>query len=173
MMTIGDFFTNSPHARPINPRPVRFTAVAKGKILPGGAPNPTGQTGATITAAMIFIGGSGAEAARIEARRDLRERFHDEQGLPLETDGLDLSVETLYQELWRALRQWDEGTRTAGEAMFPTVSLLRELVEPEELRRIYNQYQKYVQDEHPEVVDDKTFRGAERPGAGVAAIASR
>jgi hypothetical protein len=57
--------------------------------------------------------------------------------------------------------------------MFPTVSLLRELVEPEELRRIYNQYQKYVQDEHPEVVDDKTFRGAERPGAGVAAIASR
>jgi hypothetical protein len=173
MMTIGDFFTNSPHARPINPRPVKFTAVAKGKILPGGAPNPTGQTGAIITAALIFIGGSGAESARIEARRDLRTRFRDDAGLPLETDNLDLSVETLYQELWRALRQWDEGSRTAGEPMFPTVDMFRELVEPEEMRRIYTQYQKYVEDEHPEVVDDKTFRGAEGAGPRMAAGASR
>lgn len=173
MMTIGDFFTNSPYARPINPRPVKFTAVAKGKILPGGAANPTGQTGATISAAFVFIGGSGAEAARIEARRDLRERFKDEHGLPFDTDGIDLNVETLYQELWRALRQWDETTRSVGEPMFPTVQLLRDLVEPDEARRLYTQYQKYIADEHPEVIDDKTFRGAERSGTAVAAIASR
>jgi hypothetical protein len=173
MMTIGDFFTNSPYARPINPRPVTFTAVAKGKILPGGAPNLTGQTGATITAAMVFIGGSGAEAARIDARRDLRERFRDEKGMPLDTDHLDLNVETLYQELWRALRQWDPTTNAAGEALFPTAQLLRDLVEPDEARRLYTQYQKYVQDEHPEVIDDKTFRGAEGTGPRMAAGASR
>jgi hypothetical protein len=173
MMTIGDFFTNSPHARPINPRPVKFTAVAKGKTLPGGAPNSAGQTAATITAAMVFIGGSGAEAARIEARRDLRERFRDENGLPLETDNLDLNVETLYHELWRVLRQWDETTRTTGEPMFPTVQLLRDLVEPDEVRRLYKQYQSYVDDEHPEVIDDQTFRGSERSSPGLVASASR
>ena len=37
MMKLGDFFTTAPHARPVNPRPVTFTAVSRGPVLPGGA----------------------------------------------------------------------------------------------------------------------------------------
>jgi hypothetical protein len=167
-MQLGDFFKSATHARPVNPRPITFTAVAKGPILPGGEPNRHKRpVAARLVAAMVFLGGDGAESARIEARQDLQKRFVDsETKMPLTIDAIDLSMETVYQELWRILHEWDPEAKLAGERLFPTASSVRELVEPDEARRIYRAYMEYVKDEHPEGLDDATFRDAQGGGAG-------
>ena len=168
-ITLGDFFASAPLARPVNPRPVTFTAVAKGDVLPGGTRNPHGvPVASTITAAFVFMGGDGAEAARIDARRSLRARFVDpETKIPLPIDEIDLGCETLYQEAWRVLYEWDASVRRTGKRLFDSVDLLRELVEVDEIRRILRKYNEYVAQEHPEVVDEETFRDA--PGGGASA----
>jgi len=169
-MTLGDFFASATHARPVNPRPVTFTADAKGKVLPGGTPNPTGKpVSATITAAFVFLGGDGAEEARVEARRSLRARFLDDKTeLPLPIDPSDFNLELTYQILQRVICQWDPSGKTAGERLFDTVDVLRELMQPVEADRVLGLYNQYVADEHPEKVDDATFRGAQGGGQGLA-----
>jgi hypothetical protein len=75
-MKLGDFFKSAPYARPVNPRPAPFTAVARGTILPGGYSNPTGQPiAATVTGAFVFITGDVVEEARVAARSYLQEKF--------------------------------------------------------------------------------------------------
>jgi hypothetical protein len=162
MMTLGDFFAAAPYARPVNPRPITFTADAKGKFLPGGAPNQHGRpVSAAVTAAFVWLGGDGAGAARIEARQALRDR-HPKN----EFDDTDLYYETLYQELWRVLFQWDPDAKRVGTRMFETPDQVRELVEPAEAIRLRKAYSEYVKEEHPEAVDQATFRGAQGGGAG-------
>lgn len=173
-MTLGDFFTTAPHARPVNPKPVQFTICARGRVLPGGAANPHGvPVLTTVTAAFVFLGGDGAERARIEARQSLRKRFVDDNGLALETDGIDLGIETVYHELWRVLYQWDDQNKRVGERLFESVDLLRELLEPSEANRVYRAYNTYVDEEHPEVVDAATFRGAKEGSGDVAGKSPR
>jgi hypothetical protein len=154
-MKLGDFFAAAPYARPVNPRPITFTGVAKGKILPNGQANPHGRpVAATITAAFMFLGGDGAGAARIEARRALNERFVDATSkIPFEIDAADLGHETVYQELFRVLHEWDSISQKIGARMFNSVENVRELIEPTEARRISEEYTKYVKEE--------TFRTAE------------
>lgn len=176
MMKLGDFFTTAPHARPVNPRPVTFTAVSRGPVLPGGARNPHPvPVAATITGGLIFIGGDGALQARMAARAHLRRAFIDpETKIPMEIDHVVLECETRYQEVWRALFEWDADERRIGERLFPSVDNLREMVEADEVGRIYIAYQKYVNDEHPEgSPDDETFRGTQGRGQGVAGAPPR
>ncbi len=65
------------------------------------------------------------------------------------------------------LYEWDApDTRTdaapAEPALqFPTVASMRECVVWSEANRVLGLYFKYVEKEHPEVVNDATFRGAE------------
>jgi hypothetical protein len=170
MMTLGDFFAAAPHARPVNPRPVTLTCDARGAVLPGGAPNPHGRpVSATVTAAFVWLGGDGAAEARISARAALRRR-HPET---LDVDDTDLYFETLYHELWRVLFQWDPAEKRVGQRMFENVEQLRELVEAREARRVRKLYDDYVGEEHPEGVDQTTFRGAQEGGAGAPPRAPR
>lgn len=165
-MSLGDFFSSAQHARPSNPRPVTFTAMAKGGMLPGGRENVHKvPVLAKVTGCFVFLGGDGAELARVEARAHLLKHFVDaETGFSKPTDGEDFNLELTYQILWRVLFEWDEKERRAGGRLFPQVENVREMLEPSEANRVLRAYNAYVADEHPEVVNDKTFRGAE--GAG-------
>jgi len=162
-MKLGDFFTSAPFARPVNPKPFRFTAVASGTILPGGAPNPHGRpVAATLEGAFVFLSGQETQGARSDARESLRERFVDAQTkLPLPIDDGDFELELIYQILWRVIHEWDAEAQTVGKRLFETAKLVRELVIPREANRIWMLYLDYAKDEHPEVLDDKGFRDAE------------
>ena len=174
-MSLGDFFSQAPHARPVNAKPVKFTAIARGTILPGGTANPHKRpVAATVTAAFVFLGGDGASEARVDARRALRSRFVDpETKMPERTDDDDFDVELTYQVLWRVLHEWDSDARTTGGRLFPSVANVRELLEVREANRVLREYNSYVEVEHPEVLDDETFRDAKGSGPRVAAITSR
>lgn len=163
-MSLGDFFSAAPHARPVNPKPVTFTAVSRDKILPGGAVNHSQQqVAAKITAAFVFIGGDGATEARKEAQKSLRERF------PGETlDAQDVNLETVYQQMFRALHEWDGDEKKIGDRLFDNVDLMRKIVQPSEILRVNDEYFAYVDEEHPEVVDDATFPDAAKGSARVA-----
>jgi hypothetical protein len=169
-MKLGDFFANAPHHRPINPRPVQFTAISRGPILPGGTSNPDGRPrAATIKAAFVFLGGEGTQQARYAARKHLRDL--DEGREP---NAGDFDLELTYQMLWRAIREYDEAEKKVGsEPMFPSVDNLRELVEVREANRVFSLYSDYVSDEHPEEVDDPTFRGAKDASPRMVARVSR
>lgn len=169
-ISLGDFFSTAPHARPVNPRPVTFTAIARGKVLPGGTQNQHGRpVAATVTAAFIFLGGDGASQARVESRQTLRRRFVDkETGIPLPTDDNDFDIELTFQIIQRVLREYDAEQRTVGGPLFPSVEVARELLEVPEASRLMRAYNAYVEDEHPEAVDRRSFRGASEAGEGLA-----
>jgi hypothetical protein len=163
---LGDFFTAAAKARPINPKQIKFTAVAKGGTLPNGQPNPHGvPVGTEVVAALVFLGGDGYESARTEARKALAERGpHAEQ---------DFWLELTYQIVRRAVREWDPAERKLGGLLFSSVQECRDLVEWQEADRIVAAYNAYVAEEHPgdpdasgrvEGVDLRTFRGAEGRG---------
>ena len=161
-MKLGDFFQNAPYARPVNPKPVTFTGMVKGTVLPGGAANPHGRPiAATLKAAFVFLSGEDTIAARIAARNALREKT---EGGPV--DERDFELELVYQVLWRAMFEWEDAERTAGGRLFETADLLKSIVVPREANRLYGLYGEYVASEHPEGVDDATFRGAEGGGKG-------
>lgn len=166
-MKLGDFFTTAPHAQPVNPKPVTFTAIARGSILPGGAqnPNPKGQVRARVTAAFVFICGDETIEARSAARKALRERSCD----PAEADSF--SIELTYQLLLRILHEWDPVSGETGARMFPDAAALRELVVVGEADRVLADYNAYVDEEHG-TPDDATFRDAEGGGPRVAVGAS-
>lgn len=158
-MKIGDFFSSAAHARPVNPKRVRFTAVSRNEVLPGGAPNPTKRAfAATIDAAFVFIGGEGTLNARVEARKALTRRFKDAAASEDE-----FHIEVTYQILWRSLHEWDERENLVGEKLFPDVDLLRETVEIVEANRLLKAYNQYVAEEHPEggPQDAAAFPGVE------------
>lgn len=170
-MKLGDFFNAGPKARPINPRPITFTAVSRGTVLPNGQGNPHQvPIGARVTAAMIFIGGDGGEQARTEARKSLMDRFSDKKtGVAYFTDD-DWWVELNYQIIYRALREWDEKEQRLGDRLFSSMEEARELIEIRESNRIVAAYNAYVAEEHPadpdsvgkvEGVDPATFRGSQ------------
>lgn len=173
-MQLGDFFKSAPFARPVNPKPITFTAVASGNILPGGVPNPRpGQpVAAKITAAFIFLSGEDVTAARVAARQALAERFVKDK-FPLPTDDGDYQIELQYQMLQRALREFDPKTRKIGDALFPEPQTMRELVVLQECNRLMRAYNAYVADEHPEDVDDATFREPQSRGPALAGGESR
>lgn len=166
-MKLGDFFASAQHARPSNPKPITFTAMAKGHMLPGGRENVHKRPVlAKVTACFVFLGGDGLEAARVEARRSLADRFKTDDGFPLQTDLGDFNVELTYQMLWRILHEWDEQEKRPGDRLFPSVENVREMLEGREAERIMGEYNDYVRAEHPEAVNDKTFRSAEGGGKG-------
>ncbi len=174
-ISLGDFFANAPYARPVNARPVTFTAMSRSKILPGGHPNPSGRAvAAKITAAFCFLGGEGAAQARVATRKALRERFVDkETKFPLPTDDADFDIELTYQILQAVLREYDEASMSVGVPLFPTVEIARDLLEVQEANRIMRAYNAYVADEHPEAVDQKSFRGAAKAGEEMAPVTPR
>lgn len=152
-MKLGDFFSSAATARPVNPKVVKFTAISRDKVLPGGAANTAEQTAAEITAALCFIGGEGISESRVEAREALVKRFPDRV-----IDDGDRNIEATYQCLYRILREWDPAEQKVGGALFPSVDLLRKLVAPVAAEHLMEQYNKYVEDEHPEVIGTATFR---------------
>lgn len=176
-MKIGDFFRAAPHCQPVNPCPVTFTAIAKGSILPGGSANPHKRpVRATIKAAFVFLGGGDETAKlRIETKRALRNRFVDEETeIPEPVDENDYSIEFMYQLLVRVLREWDEDKQEVGGALFEEgADQMREIVTVREANRLMGEYDAYVANEHPEVVDTATFRDAKKRGPRVAIGASR
>ena len=175
-ITLGDFFSAGPACRPINPRPIIFTAVAKGRILPGGHANSTGRpVAAQVTAAFVFAGGEGIAKARFEAREALRRRFRDpETKIPLPYEQADFELELMYQLLTRVVYTYDQDTNAVGSPLFEGgVDSIRDLVEVQEANRMLRAYNEYVSEEHPEVVGADSFRGDEGRGPRVAARSPR
>ena len=172
-MTLGDFFKAAPYARPVCPRPITFTADSSGEILPGGERNPHGTTvSAQVTAAMVFLGSSAVEDAWVDAAEYLRRRYGEK--LPLhEMDARMLELERRVQILWRTLRIWDPEAKRSGERIFEEADGLRCALQPTEVARLMEAYNTYVDDEHPEAVDQKTFRGAQGAGEAVVKAAPR
>jgi len=157
---LGDFFKTAPHMRPVNPKPVTLTAVCKDlDVLPGGIPNNAKkQVAAQVKCCLVFIGAEGTEEARRDARRFVAESAFDPKAkvmLPIDADAV--SAEIQKQILWRALREYDETTQFAGDQQFPTVTVLRNLVEHSECNRLMDMYDAYVKEEHPEAVNQQTF----------------
>ena len=173
-MKLGDFFVSAPHSRPVNPRSISFTAVARGSILPGGSPNPHKRpVAATVTGALIFIGGDGIQSARVAARRRITEIAQpDPKVAPVDLGEGDFELELTYQVVWRALYEYDAKENEIGARLFPTVDDLREFVEVREANRLFRAYTDYVAEEHPEGVDATTFRGAQSGGPRLAAKVS-
>jgi hypothetical protein len=171
-MELGDFFSSGPNARPVNPRPVKFTCQAKGPILPGGTKNPA-YPGAFLTeceAAFVFQAGDVTTEARLAARAALLKRCSDPatKMLTRSFDDLDLSGELTYHMVVEVLHQYDPQTQRLGPKFFPSVEVARSCLALREATRVLNDYDKYVDDEHPEVVDKATFREADAAGEGLA-----
>ncbi len=164
-MKIGDFFSAGPHAHPVNPRPIKFTCVAKGATLPGGSKNIHKRpVSARVTAAMVFLDGDQMAEARIDARRAVRARLSagGDPSAALEAlDSGDVNMELTYQMLARCLREWDEAEKQVGDPLFPNIESARELLVWKEADRVLGAYNRYVDEEHPEEApSDKEFRGA-------------
>lgn len=171
-MRLGDFFANAPFARPVNAKPILFTANTKRPIMPGGQRNPTGHgdVSAVCRAAFIFMNGQDASDARLAARDYMEARRKGDDGTSKPYDGLDMAHETTYQHMWRVLFEWDEKEERVGAArLFETVDLLRECVIPEEANRVMKLYDEYVKSEHPEGLDPATFLGTGGGGKGAPA----
>lgn len=161
MPKLGDFFLTAPRMRPVNPKPITFTAVCKDTdTLPGGQPNNSKKQVATaIDACFVFIGADGVAEARRAARKLVAEQDFDPKAkIALSLDEEAVEREMQKQMLWRAIREYDDGL--AGENQFPTVKALREMVEQSECNRLMGAYDAYVKEEHPEAIDPATFRGA-------------
>lgn len=172
-MKLGDFFSTAPYARPVNTKPVLLNAFSKDLILPGGKRNPTegGVVIATLRGGFVFVGGDTAGEARHAARDyidSIRKKSDKDGGGTKNYDGLDVGHEMTYQMLFRVLHEWDDEKKRAGDdPLFPSIDLLRKHVVPKEAIRVLDLYDAYVDQEHPEVIDDATFRGAQGGGAGV------
>ncbi len=161
-MKLADFFASAPNARPVNPKPVNFTAIARSAFVPGGGKNHGRQTAAKVTGAFAFIG-DGAQAARFDARAALRERFKDPKtNLIPPIEDRDVDLEVLYQTFWRVVHEWDIEEKCIGPKLFETVDTVRELVELDEVNRVVGAYYAYVKEEHPEGVDQETFQVAKK-----------
>lgn len=161
-MKLGDFFKNAPQMRPVNPKPVTITAVCKDlDVLPGGIPNNSRKQVATpVKCCIVFIGSSGTEEARRDARRFVAESSFDPKAkvmLGLDPDAV--ATELNKQILWRALREYDDQSQLAGDPQFPTIDILRTLVEHSEINRLIELYDAYVREEHPAegATDASTF----------------
>jgi hypothetical protein len=164
-MKLGDFFNAGPHAHPVNPKPVKFTCVAKGATLPGGTKNVHKRpVRAGVTAAFVFLDGDQMAEARLEARRAVRARMKaggDENAVYEPLDAGDVNMELTYQMLVRAVREWDPDEKVVGDPLFPNVESARELLVWKEADRVLGKYNAYVDEEHPEdAPSDKEFRGA-------------
>lgn len=175
-MKLGDFFSTAPYARPVNAKPIFFTATTRRGIMPGGKRNPTdgGTVAATVKGGFVFLGGDVSAEARLAARDHLEKIRKDAKSGEIKSfDGVDIGQDLTYQLLWRVLFEWDEEKARAGDdRLFETVQLLREMVEPQEASRILKAYDAYVSAEHPEAVDPKTFRGAASGDQGAPAAQS-
>lgn len=165
-MDLGDFFKAAGRARPVNPKAVTFTAICKDEILPGGMPNPHGArpVAAQIDACLVYCTFVEIDQARSAARAALRARHVDKKKMPLPYDQADMNVEELYQQLQLTIRTFDPRTRAAGDLLFPDAESMRALVSITEANRLMGVYEAYVKAEHPEVVDDETFRESEKAG---------
>lgn len=166
-MDLANFFTAAGRAHPVNPKQVTFTAICKDEVLPGGTPNPHGSrpVAARVEACLVYVTPVEIDGARSAARAALRKRHVEKKtNAPLPYDQADQNVEELYQQLYLTLRTFDAKTRTSGELMFPDAESLRALVAISEANRLMLAYEAYVKAEHPEVVDDETFRSAEKAG---------
>lgn len=168
-MSLGDFFSNAPNARPVNPKPISFTAIASGPVLPGGKPNPTKkQVAAKIEGAFVFVGGIGADEARTETRIHLSNTLRDpETGERLYTTD-DYHIELTWQMFYRVVHEWDAEAKIAGARLFPDIQTVREMLEFSEANRVVGEYYKYVAEEHPEELSSENFPEAGRRGKRLA-----
>jgi hypothetical protein len=161
---LGDFFKSAPYACPVNPKPVSLVAICKDlDVLPSAQPNTSKkQVRAKVDCCLVFIGAKGVAEARAAARKYVAEQTLDSKAkilLPMDDEAV--WRETQKQMLWRALREYDAKEQLSGDEQFPTVDLLREMVEQSECNRLMDAYDAYVKEEHPEVPNQGTFRETE------------
>jgi hypothetical protein len=140
-MKLGDFLRQAPRRRPVNPRPVRFSAVEPDKTK--------AQAVVDAEAILVFVDEDARAQIGPAARASLEKRFPDGS-----LDDEDLKNERAYQLLFLCLRD-AEDPRSSFAA---SVDELRSALVLPEARRLTDEYDRYVQDEFPPAVDDETWR---------------
>jgi hypothetical protein len=141
-MKLGNILRTSGTARPVNPRPVEFIAV--GKDL-----NTFQPIVANAPAVFVFVDEDQRSALRVEARTKLAERFKDK----VVPDDV-VRDEEVYHKLFYALRDAEADSNGLHGRFVDTVDELRQALVLPEAQRLAAEYEKYLADEFPAVVDD-------------------
>jgi hypothetical protein len=141
-MKLGNILRAAGTARPVNPRPVEFTAV--GRDL-----NTFRHIVAPAKAVFVFVDEDQREALRVEARTSIAERFKDK------VVGDDvIRDEEAYHKLFHALRDAEADSNGLHGRFCDTVDELRQSLVLPEAQRLTADYEKYLKDEFPQVIED-------------------
>jgi hypothetical protein len=141
MAKLGDFLRQAPRRRPVNPRPVQFSAVEPDKTK--------AQAIIDVDAALVFVDEDARAQIGISARASLEKRFPEAA-----LDEEDLKNERAYQLLFLCLRDAED----PRASLAASVDELRAALVLPEARRLSDEYDRYIQDEFPPAVDDETWR---------------
>lgn len=141
-MKLGNILRTAGTMRPVNPRPVEFTAV--GRDL-----NTFRHIVAPAKAVLVFVDEDQRESLRVEARTSIAERFKDK------VVGDDVvRDEEAYHKLFHALRDMEPDTNGMHGRLCDTVDELRQALVLPEAQRLTAEYDRYLAEEFPTVVTD-------------------
>jgi hypothetical protein len=141
-MKLGNILRTAGTARPVNPRPVEFTAV--GRDL-----NTFRHIVAPAKAVLVFVDEDQREALRVDARTAIAERFKDK----IVGDDV-VRDEEAYHKLFHALRDAEPDANGLHGRLCETVDELRQALVLPEAQRLIAEYDRYLAEEFPSVIDD-------------------
>ncbi len=144
-MKLGNFLRAAGTARPVNPRAVQFTVKGRDDELR--------DVVADARAVLVFIDEEARQGARIEARAALARRYPDKT-IPDDV----LRDEEVFQRLFLALRDADPDPKGRHGPFAESVDELRAALVLPEARRLAEEYDRYLADEFPPIIDDETWK---------------
>jgi hypothetical protein len=141
-MRLGDFLRQQDQHEPAPTQPVTFKAVGK---------NPRGEDiTVEVSAALAFVDEE-RRARALNAAQVVMRQFYPAGDAP----AAELGNEQAYQLLLLALRDADDPRVQLAEN---ADQLKRALVKPV-AERLYGEYQKFVAEEFPDVIEPEEFKG--------------
>src|SRR5438477_4319006 len=141
-MKLGNILRAAGTARPVNPRAIEFTLV--GRDL-----NTFRHIVAPAKAVFVFVDEDQREALRVDARTSIAERFKNK------VIGDDvIRDEEAYHKLFYALRDAEPDPNGLHGRFCDTVDELRQALVLPEAQRLTSEYEKYLKDEFPQLIED-------------------
>jgi hypothetical protein len=157
-MKLGNFLRTAGTLRQVNPLKVKVRVVKDALSRP-----MLGE----VDAVLCFVDEDSRQGAIVAARKALAAKF------PTDNTSDAYLDEFVYQRLFRALRDPDVDAASGMYLQFAdTVDELRCALMLPEAQRLDRLYQKFVDEEFPEVVDTATFRPTGDGSDGAAAAAT-
>jgi hypothetical protein len=145
VMKLGNILRTAGTARPVNPRPVEFIAKGtNGEFRPVVAP---------VKAVLVFLDEDQRQAIQVEARASIARRFPDK----VVPEGV-VRDEEAYHRLFHALRDAEADACGLHGRLADTVDELRAALVLPEAQRLVAEYDRYLAEEFPPVIDDETWK---------------